>query len=85
MSADEMASDEMKQVRERLAKEAFNDHQMTFVAGTHTDQFQCSNCKKNNTTYNEVRSACELTGRSIEVHLVLDGCQYITVPLFPAE
>jgi transcription elongation factor S-II len=57
MTADEMASEEMKQVRERLAKEAFNDHQMSFVSGTQTDQFQCSNCKKYNTTYNEVKAA----------------------------
>jgi len=54
MTTDEMASDEMRQVRERLAKEAFNDHQMTFVSGTNTDQFECSKCKKHNTTYNEV-------------------------------
>ena len=55
MTTDEMASDEMKKVRERLAKEAFDDHQLaSFVSGTHTDQFQCSNCKKYNSSYNEV-------------------------------
>nr|KAG5691480.1 hypothetical protein BaRGS_026255 [Batillaria attramentaria] len=51
----EMASDEMKQLRAKLTKEAINDHQMAKTGGTATDLFKCGKCGKHNCTYNQVR------------------------------
>ncbi|BFZ00123.1 hypothetical protein BsWGS_03162 [Bradybaena similaris] len=56
MSAEEMASKEMKQLREKLTKEAINDHQMAKTGGTNTDLFKCGKCRKNNCTYNQVQT-----------------------------
>ncbi|XP_005107044.1 transcription elongation factor S-II [Aplysia californica] len=56
MSAEEMASTEMKQLREKLTKEAINDHQMAKTGGTATDLFKCGKCRKNNCTYNQVQT-----------------------------
>ncbi|KAK7476059.1 hypothetical protein BaRGS_00032686 [Batillaria attramentaria] len=56
MTADEMASDEMKQLRAKLTKEAINDHQMAKTGGTATDLFKCGKCGKHNCTYNQVQT-----------------------------
>jgi len=56
MSPEEMASDEMRKIRERLSREAFNDHQIVLNSGTQSDLFQCTRCHKRNTTYNQVGS-----------------------------
>ncbi|KAH9523659.1 hypothetical protein Btru_040617 [Bulinus truncatus] len=56
MTAEEMASKEMKQLREKLTKEAINDHQMAKTGGTNTDLFKCGKCRKNNCTYNQVQT-----------------------------
>lgn len=56
MTAEEMASDDMKQLRQRLTKEAINDHQMTTTGGTKTDLLKCGKCRKNNCTYNQVQT-----------------------------
>lgn len=56
MSADEMASDEMKELRQRFTKESINDHQMAVTGGTKTDLLKCGKCKKNNCTYNQVQT-----------------------------
>ncbi|KAI8774217.1 transcription elongation factor S-II [Biomphalaria glabrata] len=56
MSAEEMASKEMKQLREKLTKEAIDDHQMAKTGGTTTDLFKCGKCRKNNCTYNQVQT-----------------------------
>lgn len=56
MSADEMASDEMKQLRQKFTKEAINDHQMATQSGTNTDLLKCGKCKKRNCTYNQVQT-----------------------------
>lgn len=48
-----MASKEMKQLREKLTKEAINDHQMAKTGGTTTDLFKCGKCHKKNCTYNQ--------------------------------
>lgn len=52
----EMASDEMKQLRQRLTKEAINDHQMAVTGGTKTDLLKCGKCRKSNCTYNQVQT-----------------------------
>ncbi|PVD22905.1 hypothetical protein C0Q70_16165 [Pomacea canaliculata] len=56
MTAEEMASDEMKQLRAKLTKEAINDHQMAKTGGTCTDLFKCGKCGKSNCTYNQVQT-----------------------------
>ncbi|XP_069549385.1 transcription elongation factor A protein 3 isoform X2 [Brachyistius frenatus] len=56
MSAEEMASDELKQLRNVLTQEAIREHQMAKTGGTSTDLLQCGKCKKRNCTYNQVQT-----------------------------
>ncbi|MBN3290357.1 TCEA3 protein, partial [Polypterus senegalus] len=56
MTAEEMASDEMKNLRNMLTQEAIREHQMAKTGGTATDLFQCAKCKKKNCTYNQVQT-----------------------------
>ncbi|XP_034029569.1 transcription elongation factor A protein 3 [Thalassophryne amazonica] len=56
MTAEEMASDELKQLRNVLTQEAIREHQMAKTGGTTTDLLQCSKCKKKNCTYNQVQT-----------------------------
>ncbi|XP_054719081.1 transcription elongation factor S-II-like [Uloborus diversus] len=56
MTADEMASEEMKTLRQKFTKEAINDHQMAVTGGTKTDLLKCGKCKKSNCTYNQVQT-----------------------------
>ncbi|XP_064486371.1 transcription elongation factor A protein 1-like [Ornithodoros turicata] len=56
MTAEEMASDDMKQLRQKLTKEAINDHQMAVTGGTKTDLLKCGKCRKSNCTYNQVQT-----------------------------
>lgn len=56
MNADEMASEEMKILRQKFTKEAINDHQMAMTGGTSTDLLKCGKCKKSNCTYNQVQT-----------------------------
>uniref|UniRef100_H3D194 Transcription elongation factor n=1 Tax=Tetraodon nigroviridis TaxID=99883 RepID=H3D194_TETNG len=61
MSAEEMASAELKQIREALTKESIREHQLSKVGGAETDMFICNNCHGKNCTYTQVqiRSADE--------------------------
>ncbi|XP_075965073.1 transcription elongation factor A protein 3 isoform X2 [Anarhichas minor] len=56
MSAEEMASDELKQLRNVLTQEAIREHQMAKTGGTSTDLLQCEKCRKSNCTYNQVQT-----------------------------
>ncbi|XP_018319541.1 transcription elongation factor S-II [Agrilus planipennis] len=56
MTAEEMANDEIKQLREKFKKEAINDAQLATVQGTKTDLLKCGKCKKRNCTYNQVQT-----------------------------
>lgn len=56
MTPEEMASDEMKKLREKFVKEAINDAQMATVQGTNTDLLKCGKCKKRNCTYNQIQT-----------------------------
>ncbi|XP_053254586.1 transcription elongation factor A protein 3 isoform X1 [Podarcis raffonei] len=56
MTADEMASDELKELRNAMTQEAIREHQMAKTGGTTTDLFQCGKCKKKNCTYNQVQT-----------------------------
>nr|XP_004657585.1 transcription elongation factor A protein 3 isoform X1 [Jaculus jaculus] len=56
MTAEEMASDELRELRNAMTQEAIREHQMAKTGGTTTDLFQCSKCKKKNCTYNQVQT-----------------------------
>uniref|UniRef100_A0A8C9SFK4 Transcription elongation factor n=1 Tax=Scleropages formosus TaxID=113540 RepID=A0A8C9SFK4_SCLFO len=56
MTAEEMASDELKEMRKNLTKEAIREHQMARTGGTQTDLFTCGKCKKKNCTYTQVQT-----------------------------
>lgn len=56
MTAEEMASKEMKELRAKLTKEAIDDHQLATQSGTQSDLFKCSKCNKRDTTYNQVQT-----------------------------
>lgn len=50
-----MASDELKEMRKALTKEAIREHQMAKTSGSETDLFKCGKCKKKNCSYTQVR------------------------------
>lgn len=56
MTSEEMASDELKELRSTLTQEAIREHQMAKTGGTQTDFLQCGKCKKKNCTYNQVQT-----------------------------
>jgi len=56
MTPEEMASDEMKKIREKFVKEAINDAQLATVQGTKTDLLKCGKCKKRDCTYNQLQT-----------------------------
>lgn len=56
MPAEEMASDELKQLRQKLTKEAIDDHQMAVTGGTKTDLLKCGKCRRSSCTYNQVQT-----------------------------
>ncbi|KAM3933429.1 transcription elongation factor A protein 3-like [Leptodactylus fuscus] len=56
MTAEDMASDELKELRNTLTQEAIREHQMAKTGGTQTDLLQCDKCKKKNCTYNQVQT-----------------------------
>lgn len=56
MTAEEMASDHLKQLRAKLTKEAIDDHQMSTNSGTVTDMFKCAKCGKSNCTYTQLQT-----------------------------
>lgn len=56
MTPEEMASDEMKKIREKFIKEAIDDAQLATVQGTKTEMLKCGKCKKKNCTYNQLQT-----------------------------
>ncbi|KAG7283474.1 hypothetical protein CRUP_035267 [Coryphaenoides rupestris] len=72
MSAEEMASKELKKVRESLTKESIREHQLSKVGGTETDMFICSKCRGKNCSYTQVqtRSADE----PMTTFVLCNGC-----------
>ncbi|KAG8131590.1 hypothetical protein E2320_009505 [Naja naja] len=52
----EMASNELKEIRKAMTKEAIREHQMAKTGGTQTDLFTCGKCKKKNCTYTQVQT-----------------------------
>lgn len=53
-----MASDELKEIRKAMTKEAIREHQMARTGGTQTDLFTCGKCRKKNCTYTQVSAGC---------------------------
>jgi len=72
MSAEEMASDSMKELRTKFIKEGINDSHMATVQGTKTSLLKCGKCKQRNCTYNQVqtRSADE----PMTTFVLCNGC-----------
>lgn len=56
MTADEMASDELKRQREQFTREAINDHQMALTGGTSSSEIKCPACKKYDCSYNQMQT-----------------------------
>lgn len=56
MEATEMASAEMKQLRDKITQEMIQEHQMSLTGGTQTDLIKCPKCRKTNVTYNQVQT-----------------------------
>ncbi|KAK1801669.1 hypothetical protein P4O66_022315, partial [Electrophorus voltai] len=54
MTAEEMASAELKEMRKALTKESIREHQLSKVGGTETDMFICGKCKGKSCTYTQV-------------------------------
>ncbi|EDO32793.1 predicted protein [Nematostella vectensis] len=56
MTSEEMASDEMKKLRQEFTKEGIREAQMAKNAGTKTNLFKCGRCGKRETTYNQLQT-----------------------------
>ncbi|KAM7126337.1 transcription elongation factor A protein 2 isoform 1-T1 [Molossus nigricans] len=56
MTSEEMASDELKEIRKAMTKEAIREHQMARTGGTQTDLFTCGRCRKKSCTYTQVQT-----------------------------
>ncbi|KAM7538794.1 hypothetical protein Aperf_G00000054675 [Anoplocephala perfoliata] len=56
MTSEEMASKDMKELREKYTKETIDDHQMAVTGGTETGILTCGKCKQNKCTYNQVQT-----------------------------
>ncbi|XP_052776441.1 transcription elongation factor A protein 1-like [Mya arenaria] len=56
MTAEEMASAHMNDLRAKYTKEAIDDHQMAKTGGTVTDLFKCGKCGGKRCTYNQVQT-----------------------------
>ncbi|CAF1058316.1 unnamed protein product [Rotaria sordida] len=56
LTAEEMASDALKQERSKLNESAINEHQLAMDEGTGTDLIQCKKCKQNNCAYTEAQT-----------------------------
>ncbi|CAL8253334.1 unnamed protein product [Arctogadus glacialis] len=72
MRAEEMASKELKMVRDSLTKEAIREHQLSKTGGTETDMFKCGKCRGKNCSYSQVqtRSADE----PMTTFVLCNGC-----------
>ncbi|XP_077460970.1 transcription elongation factor A protein 2-like isoform X2 [Stigmatopora argus] len=56
MTSEEMASEELKKIRETLTQESIREHQLSKVGGSKTDMFVCKNCRGKNCTYTQVQT-----------------------------
>lgn len=56
MPTEEMASDEMKLLRQEIAKEGIREAQVAKNQGTETNLFKCGKCGKRKTTYTQLQT-----------------------------
>lgn len=56
MTAEQMASDSLKSLRQKLTTDAIRDAQMSAGGGTKTDLLKCSKCKKRNCSYTQAQT-----------------------------
>lgn len=56
MTAEEMASGELRRLREKYTKDAIDEKQTTFSEGTTTSEIKCPACKKYNVCYNQMQT-----------------------------
>lgn len=70
MTPEEMASDEMKKIREKFVKEAINDAQLATVQGTKTDLLKCGKCKKKDCTYNQLQTRSAVCQHCVKMHFI---------------
>lgn len=68
-----MASDELKEIRKAMTKEAIREHQMARTGGTQTDLFTCGRCRRKNCTYTQVGAPATSRTRSLHLRAVLWG------------
>lgn len=63
-----MASDDMKDMRNKFTKEGINNAQLATVQGTQTDLLKCGKCGKRNCTYNQVNHHYYIIDMRIRLH-----------------
>ncbi|CAB3405308.1 unnamed protein product [Caenorhabditis bovis] len=56
MTAEEMASPEIREMRDKFTKEAILEHQVSVQQGTPSDMFKCGKCGKKNCTYTQLQT-----------------------------
>ena len=56
MTAEEMANDDLKKLREKFTQEGIDDHQMARTQGAKTTQLTCGKCKKNQVSFSEMQT-----------------------------
>jgi transcription elongation factor S-II len=56
MTPEEMASDELKNLRAKFTEEAIKDHQMARLEGAKSSLLKCGKCKKSNVAYNQMQT-----------------------------
>ncbi|CAI2342022.1 unnamed protein product [Caenorhabditis sp. 36 PRJEB53466] len=56
MTSEEMASPEIREMRDKFTKEAIMEHQMSVQTGTPSDMFKCGKCGKKNCTYTQLQT-----------------------------
>jgi transcription elongation factor S-II len=56
MTAEEMASEDLKQLREKYTKEAIDDHQMAVQQGAKSSLLKCRKCKGTNCGFTEMQT-----------------------------
>jgi transcription elongation factor S-II len=69
MSVEEMANDDLKELRAKLTQESINDHQLGHVEGSHTSLIVCPNCKKHDVVNSEMQMNVD------EPHTTFSYCQ----------
>ncbi|XP_012583629.1 PREDICTED: transcription elongation factor A protein 2 [Condylura cristata] len=56
MTSEEMASDELKEIRKALTREAIREHQMARAGGAHSDLLACGRCRQKDCTCTQVQT-----------------------------